>query len=139
MSCDEARLLLMTLIEPRHFVMHGMMILGDDLKMIMIPNRKTKKNMKMILKIKTTIKIKTTTKMKMTPKIKRTKMMIFKDDLKEVDPIEGNPSNSKNDKGQDDLKISKFRCSGYKVSRGIITAYLLWPCQLFLAQQPPVR
>ena len=95
--------------------------------------------MKMILKIKTTIKIKTTTKMKMTPKIKRTKMMIFKDDLKEVDPIEGNPSNSKNDKGQDDLKISKFRCSGYKVSRGNITAYLLWPCHLFLAQQPPVR
>ena len=45
--------------------------------------------------------------MKMTPKIKRTKMMIFKDDLKEVDPIEGNPLNSKNDKGQDDLKINK--------------------------------
>ena len=34
--------------------------------------------------------------------------MIFKDDLKE-----GNPQNSKNDKGQDDLKINKIRCSGY--------------------------
>ena len=79
----------MTLIELRQIVLHNMMILEDDLKMI--ANRKTNSNMKMILKIKTTIKIKTTTKMKMTPKIKRTKMMIFKDDLKEVDPIEGNP------------------------------------------------
>ena len=75
----------MTLIEPRHFVLHSIMILEDDLKMIMIPNRKTKKNMKMILKIKTTIKIKTTTKMKMTPKIKPTKN---DDNLKEVDPKE---------------------------------------------------
>ena len=64
----------MTLIEPRHFVMHGMMILGDDLKMIMIPNRKTNSNMKMILKIKTTKKIKTTTKIKITPQKKPTKI-----------------------------------------------------------------
>ena len=68
----------MTLIELRQIVLHNMMILEDDLKMIMIANRKTNTNMKMILKIKTTIKIKTTTKMKMTPKIKRTKMMIFR-------------------------------------------------------------
>ena len=75
MSCDEARLILMTPIEPRQIVLHNMMILEDDLKMI--PNRKTNSNMKMILKIKTTIRIKTTTKMKMTPKIKPTKIDDF--------------------------------------------------------------